>query len=168
MKKLKDIDYKILFELTKNSKTSDRKLAQIVGVSQPTITRRRALLEREELIDYTAIPNFEKLGLEIMAFTYAHWKGEGYPDQRESEAKSFLSKHPNIIFVSMGRGMGMDRMFISLHKNYTDYAEFMQELKGEWGRFLTNSDTFMVSLKSDKILRQLTFKHLSEYIKTSN
>jgi len=45
MTKLKVIDYKILFELTKNSKISDRKLAKKVGVSQPTITRRRAKLE---------------------------------------------------------------------------------------------------------------------------
>jgi len=36
MKKLKDVDYKIISELAKNSRTSDRKLAEIVGfLSQP-------------------------------------------------------------------------------------------------------------------------------------
>jgi len=33
MEKLKDIDYKILFELMRNSKVSDRELAKKSGVS---------------------------------------------------------------------------------------------------------------------------------------
>lgn len=57
--KLKNIDYMILSELIKNSKTSDRKLAKIVGVSQPTVTRRRINLEKEGLLEYTITPNFE-------------------------------------------------------------------------------------------------------------
>jgi len=57
--KLKNIDYMILSELIKNSKTSDRKLAKIVEVSQPTVTRRRINLEKEGLLEYTIIPNFE-------------------------------------------------------------------------------------------------------------
>jgi DNA-binding Lrp family transcriptional regulator len=50
MSTLKDVDLKILSELMKNSKASDRQLAKKIGVSQPTVTRRRARLERE-LID---------------------------------------------------------------------------------------------------------------------
>jgi DNA-binding Lrp family transcriptional regulator len=164
-RKLKPLDYKILFELIKNSRITDRKLAKIVGVSQPTITRRRAKLEREKLLEYTAIPNFRTLGFEILAFHFAHWKHETYPDERMPKAKSFISKHPNIIFVSTGRGLGMDRMFISLHKDYADYAKFMRELKGEWWKYMEKVDSFIVSLKSDKILRQLTFKHLEAYVK---
>ena len=67
MTKLKDIDFKILFGLMKNSKTSDRKLAERIGVSQPTVTRRRARLEREVIDGYTAIPKFDILGYEILA-----------------------------------------------------------------------------------------------------
>lgn len=163
-KKLRSLDYKILFALTKNSRITDKELAKIVGVSQPTITRRRIRLEKENVLDYTAIPNFKKLGFEILAFHFAHWKHEAYPDERMPKAKSFLSKHPNIIFVSTGRGLRMDRMFISLHKDYADYAKFMRELKGEWWKSMKEVDSFIVSLKSDNILRQLTFKHLEEYI----
>lgn len=47
MPQLKDIDFRILAELMGNSKTSDRKLARTIGVSQPTVTRRRANLERD-------------------------------------------------------------------------------------------------------------------------
>lgn len=46
MKELKPIDYKLLFELMKDSHRSDRQLAKALGVSQPTVTRRRAMLEK--------------------------------------------------------------------------------------------------------------------------
>ncbi len=56
---LKDIDYKILYELMKNSKVSDRQLAKKIGVSQPTIIRRRSRLEKEVINGYTAIPKWD-------------------------------------------------------------------------------------------------------------
>jgi DNA-binding Lrp family transcriptional regulator len=161
MKKLKDVDFKILSELIKNSKMSDRKLANLLGVSQPTVTRRRAMLEREKLLDYTAIPNLEKLGFEILAIAYARWNHEACSDEKESEAKAFLSRHPNVLFVSTGRGLGMDRVLISVHRSYTDYAEFMKDLKEEWGNFFASLDAFIVSLRGDNVLRQLTFKSLA-------
>jgi DNA-binding Lrp family transcriptional regulator len=71
MQPLKDIDYKIISEHIKNSRISDRELAKKVGVSQPTITRKRTIYEKERLLEYTSIPNFQKLGIEIMAFTFA-------------------------------------------------------------------------------------------------
>lgn len=53
----------------KNSKRSDRELSKIVRVSQPTITRTR--LEREGYIkEYTIIPDFAKLGFELLAITF--------------------------------------------------------------------------------------------------
>src|SRR3989337_4373880 len=61
----------LLQELVKNSKRSDRDLAKIVGVSQPTLTRMRKRVERDSyILDYTAIPNMTKLGFEITAFTF--------------------------------------------------------------------------------------------------
>ena len=62
MTDLKGIDFKILSELLKNSKMSDRKLAKKIGVSQPTVTRRRAKLEKDVIDCYTLIPEWEKLG----------------------------------------------------------------------------------------------------------
>jgi len=61
----------LLRELLKNSKRSDRDLARILGLSQPTVTRTRRKLERTGyVLEYTVIPDFTKLGYEIMAFTF--------------------------------------------------------------------------------------------------
>jgi len=35
---MKDVKLKLISELMKNSKKSDRELAKVIGVSQPTIT----------------------------------------------------------------------------------------------------------------------------------
>jgi len=61
---------RLLLELLKDSKRSDREIAKVVGVSQPTITRMRQRLVREGAIkEFTVIPDFVKLGYEIMAIS---------------------------------------------------------------------------------------------------
>ena len=167
MEKLKPIDYAILSALMKNSKISDRKLAKQIGVSQPTVTRRRTRLEKERLLDYTAIPDFDKLGFEILAFTLATSKKPGVPEEQIPKAKSFFDKRDDVIFVSTGSGNELNRMNISIHRSYSDYVKFVRALEHEWGDSMENRTSFIVSLKSDTIIRNLTFKHLGDYIKTN-
>ena len=47
MEKMKTIDYKLLYELMKNSRRSDRELAKILRISQPTVSRRRIIIEKK-------------------------------------------------------------------------------------------------------------------------
>lgn len=171
MKKLKDVDYEILLELMKNSKTSDRQLAKKIGVSQPTVTRRRTMLEKEGLMEYTAIPNLKKLGFEIMAFSFSQWTRKTLTDSLGTEEfakqiQTFLSKHPNVVFAtSWGIGMGaMDAASISFHKDYTDYDKFVERIRREWGEHVSKFDQFIINLSDKDIVRQITFRHLGEYI----
>ena len=66
MDELKSIDYKLLWELLKNSRRSDRELAKALGTSQPTVTRRRVNIEKNFIDGYTAIPKWEKIGFELL------------------------------------------------------------------------------------------------------
>ncbi len=165
MTQLKPIDYEIIAELTRNSRLSDRQLAKILKISQPTISRRRAMLEKEGLLEYTAIPHLEKLGFEIMAFIFGRWNLKEFPDTRVEEMNDFISKHPNIVFVSTGRGIDYDRMAIAFFKDYSEYSKIMHEYKCGWGKYYSQFASFIVSLQSDKILRHVTFKHLGDYLK---
>ncbi|UCE28885.1 MAG: Lrp/AsnC family transcriptional regulator [Candidatus Bathyarchaeota archaeon] len=169
MTSLKDVDVKIIAGLMKNSKISDRKLADIIGVSQPTITRRRAKLEKELSAHYTMIPDFSKLGMEIITFHLVQWKPMKFETPRqkkdfEAKVEEFLSKNPNIIFIGAGQGLGMSRMCVSIHKSYSDYAVFLREFETEWNQYTMNHDSFIVSLKGDQVRRPLTFKYLADYI----
>jgi DNA-binding Lrp family transcriptional regulator len=74
MKELKPLDYRLISELIKNSRRSDRELAKALHVSQPTVTRRRALIEKELIDGYTTIPKWEKLGYELFAITFVKIK----------------------------------------------------------------------------------------------
>ena len=57
----------LLLELLKNSKRSDREIAKALGVSQPTVSRRRQRLVEEGMIkEFTVIPDFTKMGYEIL------------------------------------------------------------------------------------------------------
>jgi DNA-binding Lrp family transcriptional regulator len=171
MTKLKDIDFKIMFALMKNSKTSDRELAKRIGVSQPTISRRRARLEKEGLLEYTAIPDFKKLGFQIMVFSFSKWTPEALTELLPKEefikqVQKFFSRFPNVIFATTGgSGLGgMDSASISVHKDFNDYTKFMKEIKKEWGKNVATFDSFIFSLGSNDVVRPVTFKHLGEYI----
>jgi len=169
MTKIKDLDLKVLSGLMKNSKISDRKLAHSIGVSQPTVTRRRAKLEKELSFKYTVIPDFAKLGMEIMAFHFTNWKPGSYETlgkmkDFQKRVEKWLSDRPNIIFASSGQGLGMSRVTITIHRSYSDFVKFKTEAENDWGKHFAQYETFIVSLKSDKVKRLPTFEYLADYI----
>jgi len=47
---LKDVELKFISELMKNSRRSDRELARVLGLSQPTVGRMMKKLEKEGII----------------------------------------------------------------------------------------------------------------------
>lgn len=166
MQKMKDIDCKVLSELMKNSKASDHKLAEKLGVSQPTVTRKRARLEKELIDGYTAIPNWQKLGYEIFAITLAKIKNKTRTKDRIESVRSrglkWLNGQSNIIMSSGCRGNGVDAFTISIHKTYPDYDKFLHELAQEMGDVIDGYQSVIVDLTGDKVLKPLNLKYLAE------
>ena len=161
MKELKTIDYKLLFELMKNSHRSDRQLAKSLGVSQPTITRRRALLEKNYIDGYTIIPKFGKIGFEMASFTFLKSK----PRQETGNVdrlKSWYEKQPNVVLVQDGRGMGWDIVSISFHKSFSAYAAFMRNQEEDLSDLIIESETFHVDLHNGESIKPFHLKYLSE------
>src|SRR5512136_2839667 len=104
---------KLLRELVRNSKRSDRELAKAIGASQPTVTRNRKLLEKY-IRSYTIVPEFDKIGYEIIALTFAKTKAFNTEDmdKRMKEIHEWASKHPNVVFASDGEGLGKDTVMV--------------------------------------------------------
>jgi DNA-binding Lrp family transcriptional regulator len=166
MKRAKDIDYKIISELLKNSKVSDRELGKKLGVSQPTISRRRTTLEKELIDGYTIVPKWDKLGYEILAVNFVKIKPavateEKYQISRERGLKWLMSQ-PNIIMTAASRGMGMDAFNISLHKSYSDYDEWFHNFRLTWGDLVDDIQSVLVNLRGKEVIKPLNFKYLSE------
>ena len=166
MRKLKPLDYKILFELMKNAKRSDRQLAKLLRVSQPTVSRRRAFIEKELIDGYTAVPKWKKLGYEILAITLIKTKSglaskEKYAAVRK-RGLEWLMKQPNIIMSGGCRGMGISAFMISVHKSYSDYDEFMYRYRLELADTVDDLQTVIVNLAGRELLKPLHLKYLAE------
>lgn len=150
----KELPQKLLRELLKNSKRSDRDLAKILKVSQPTITRTRHKLEKNGLIqDYTIIPNFEKMGFELLAINFAKLRPEILTSETSEKAKEFIAKFPNTIFASSGQGMGMNAVDIAFYRNFTEYQQRVNRMKTEWKDIIEDIQSFIVTLKKEGFKR---------------
>ena len=165
MKELKPIDYKILLELMKDSHRSDRQLAKSLGVSQPTVTRRRAMLEENFIEEYTVIPKFGQIGFEIAALTFLKSKLKLKVGEEKNQAlnkmREWYLKQPNVILVMEGRGMGWDAVCISLHENFSNFAEFIRAHDSELSDWVIESQTFHADLKAGIIIKPLHLKYLT-------
>jgi len=144
----------LLRELLKNSKRSDRELAKILDVSQPTITRARHKLEKDGMIqDYTIVPDFRKMGFEILALTFVKMRPEILTPEVMEEAKKYATKWPNSIFASSGEGLGMTGVIMSFHQDYTDYHRKLNLLRVDWKDFTEDIQSFVVSLGEGEFKR---------------
>jgi len=169
MDKLKSIDHKILAELLKNSRRSDRELARALGISQPTVTRRRASIEKNFIDGYTAVPKWEKIGFEIVAFTFVkHNIKYATPKVREetyNKVREWMAKQPNVVFAIAGQGMGWDGVIISFHKSYSEFTEFIKRHNStEFSGLLVDIQSFIASINPANIRKPLHLKYLSEII----
>ncbi len=165
---LKDIDRKILSGLLDNSRTSDRELAKKIGVSQPTVTRRRTRLERELIDGYTAIPRWKKLGYEILAITSMKTSFNlGSTEIRKNTietAMKWLDEQPNVIFCAMGRGLELTGVLLSVHRDYVSLDEFLSNHRRELGDYVDDVQTIIVNLAGEVVYRPLNFKYLAKGI----
>jgi DNA-binding Lrp family transcriptional regulator len=166
MEKLKTIDYELLWELMKDSRRSDRQLAKVLGTSQPTVTRRRANLEKGFLDGYTAIPKWEKIGFELIAFNFVKTNVQyARPELRKEAQKKveeWMAKQPNVVLAMAGQGMGWDGICVSFHKRYQDFAEFTRKFNSELSYLLIDCQSFIADINPATIRKPFHLKYLAE------
>jgi DNA-binding Lrp family transcriptional regulator len=164
MKELNSIDHKLLIELMKNAKRSDREIAKVLGSSQPTITRRRARLEKDFIDGYTILPKWRNIGFRLVAFTFVKTNIEYIkPEKRKaslSKVKKWFAEQSNVIVAIQGQGMGWDGIIISVHSDYSDFAEWKRKHNSECSEFLVETQSFISDLNPTTFIKPLSFKYL--------
>lgn len=169
---MKEMERKLLSELMKNSRRSDRELAKAIGVSQPTTTRLRTKLEKEGYIkEYTILPNFKKIGYSIMALNFIKLD----PKVSDREIEGFRNTHPHtmgrdpfgVVLIQRGIGLGYDSVIVSFHQNYASYDGFRNHVKRSMGASITEMNTFLINLEERNTL-PLTFAFLASQMLESN
>ncbi len=167
---MKEIELKLITELMKNSRRSDRELARAIGSSQPTVTRIRNRLEKEGYIkEYTMLPDFKKLGFEIMAIMLVRYSKEMTPEQYEKvkkAAKEYEKENPRAVLMAVtGMGLGFDRAFISFHEDYSSYTKTIYELQEKLPfRAVRGVDSFLVNLAAEEHYQPCTFSTIARYL----
>ena len=168
-KTLKDIEVRVLAELMKNSRKSDRELARIVGVSQPTVTRARTRLEKKGIIkEYTLIPDFGKLGYQIMAILFMG-RQETMDNKKSEELRRAVaemeSKTPlATITVADGIGLQKGRAIIILFKDFASYSKRLALIRSLPNVEAEELDGFLIDLKNERNFRILSMKQVARHI----
>ena len=166
---MKDVELKLIAELTRNSRRSDRELAKRLGISQPTVTRTRSKLEREGIIrEFTIIPDFAKLGYNIASITLAKLKA---PPSRETidevrrHTAELEKKNPSPTMASMrGIGYNANYMSVSFHKTYSEYAQYMQYIKQFPEMNVDEIQSFVIDLQDKGHFRYPTLSVFADYL----
>jgi DNA-binding Lrp family transcriptional regulator len=165
---MKDVELKLIAELMKSSRRSDRDLAVAIGVSQPTVTRLRQKLEEDGIIkEYTMIPDFGKLGFKIMAMTFAFSRALNKEEAEKAKnilIESVKDKQFEFIMLERGHGLGFDATIISLHEDYASYLKVLDWLRGFDFLDVTKTDSFLINLEDNVHYRPLTFSTLATYL----
>ena len=169
---MKEMERKLLSELLKNSRRSDRELAKAIGTSQPTTTRLRTKLEKEGYIkEYTIIPNFSKIGYTIMALNFIKLD----PKITKHEIEGFRKAHPDtmsknpfgVVLIHRGIGLGYDSVLVSFHQNYASYDAYRNYVKQSMGASITEMNTFLINIKENNTLPP-TFSFIARHILKSD
>jgi DNA-binding Lrp family transcriptional regulator len=124
---VRDIELKLISELMKNSRGSDRELVKTIRVSQPTVTRIGSKLEKEgHILEYIMMSDFVKPGYHLFALTFVSMKQSLSPEDAEKAralalegAKNVLA---NIVVIEKGMGLGHTAVIGSFHKDYASYV----------------------------------------------
>ena len=95
---------------------SDSDIGRELGISRHTVSRLRRKFEENNLIKKIILPDFVKLGFEILAFYHIRFDPRNPPSMDEDEAASLMTD--STIFFASRR---FESVMISIYKNYDDY-----------------------------------------------
>jgi len=163
---MKSVELRLMAELMKDSRRSDRQLAKVIGVSQPTISRTIAKLKRDGYIkEFTVIPDYEKLGYQLAAFTLVKMKSglskEELQKAREISLRDMRHAPSEIVLFERGLDEGYSAILVSFHKDYTNYYKLKERMRQY--PFLDSAATksFIIDLTDKVHYRYLTFSTLA-------
>jgi len=166
---MKDVELRLLSELMKNGRKSDGEMAKAIGCSQPAVTRARSRLEKEGIIkEYSMIPDFRKLGFEIMAITFLRFVKQPSAEELEGVrrySREFGNKRSGAILIAMnGMGLGHDRVFITFHETYGSYLKMIDEVRQIPYFESFKTESFMISLVDESHFQTLTLQTIANYL----
>jgi len=167
-KPLKNIELRLISELMKNSRRSDRELARVLGISQPTVTRTRKRLEKKGYIkEYTMIPDFLALGYTIMGATLLGQREtseDTLKEIRKITAKIEESNPHAALLAVNGLGDDKNRLFITFYETYADYVDAIRLTRQIPLVDIERIQTLLVDLSDESNYRVLSMSAIANHL----
>lgn len=170
--RVKEFEVRLIAELMRNSRASDRELAKTLKVSQPTVSRTRERLERDGIIrEYTMIPDFKRLGYQIMAVTFLGKQETMKKEEREELRRAAVELEKRTPYASLivvnGEGLRKGRMLLNFYKDYTSYTRGMDVVRNLPHVEADEAETFLINLEDETNFRVLSMKEVARHIESS-
>ena len=171
---MEEMEKRLLSELMKSSRRSDKELARAIGTTRPKIARLRRKLEKEGFIkEYTMIPDFAKLGYQILAITFVALNKmlgseEEVEKARKLARKTLVKSTLEGIVLERGTGLGYDGVIISYHTDFKEHSKYLARLKQYTFLDGTKVDSFLIALSDEVHFRPLTLSTLAKHLLTIN
>jgi DNA-binding Lrp family transcriptional regulator len=126
-------------------------------------------LEKSRIIkEYTMIPDFSKLGLELLSITFAKRHHEVSREELakiEREGADVARKQGiRTIMALRGMGLGYDVAIVALHPNYSAYTEVVQAVQDFPHSDVSRIESFLINLTDRVQYRPLTLSHIATYL----
>jgi len=102
---------------------SDSAIGGELGVSRHTISRFRRKFAENNLMTKVILPNFVKLGFEILTFYHIRFDPRNPPNMDNDEAAALMSN--SAVFFASRR---FESVMISIYKDYDDYKSDMMRV----------------------------------------
>jgi DNA-binding MarR family transcriptional regulator len=118
-----DTEKNVYCMLVSYPESSDSDVGRELGVSRHTVSRLRRKFEKNSLMSKITLPNFVKLGFEILAFYHIRFDPRNPPDMDDDEAASLISD--STVFLASRR---FEAVMISIYKDYDDYKTDMMKI----------------------------------------
>ena len=149
MVQMRDKEKQVLFELLKDGRKPDKHIAQLLKLTQPTVTRIRQRLERDKIIKgYRAVVDEKAANLSISAITFFDWRDHSEKQQID-EATAYINKMPEVVYFASGEGLrGKTFVMVTFHKTFAGYEEFTKKLRERYGKQLAYMEEFISSTDS--------------------
>lgn len=143
---LRGREKQVLIELLKDGRIPDKHVAKKIGTTQPTVTRIRQKLERENIIKrYRAIVDYGKVGIAVVVITFWTWSDYSKQEERR-KFMDILKQKPEVMFLSRGEGIeGRTTVIISAHCNFGEYESFIREVRSMGGTNISRVIQFITS-----------------------
>ncbi len=155
---LDNIDIQILNHLQENGRAQRNKIAELVGLSVPSVSERMKKLEERGLIaSYNAVLNSKDFHFDITAFIFVQVDGsENYPNFVE-----MASQEPEILECHSITGDGSH--FIKVRtKNTVSFERLLSRIQSWQGVSKTRSNLVLSTFKET---RSLPIEQATEIIK---